>query len=76
MSTPMAKWKPTSCMRFWWKVEGIELLRSQGCPALPNSVSVPVVVISLGLVVDGAALLSPFGSSLGSESERLFEGEL
>ena len=52
-------------------VEGEELLQLRGCPAHPDLVFVPVLVLRVALESDGAAPLSPLGSSLDGESERV-----
>ena len=48
-----------------------EVDRPRGCLALPDSVSVLVLVLCVGLESGGDELLSPCDSSLDGESERL-----
>ena len=48
-----------------------EVDQPRGCLALPNSVSVLVLVLCVGLESGGDKLLSPCDSSLDGESERL-----
>ena len=57
-------------------VEGEELLQLRGCPAFPDSVSVPVLVLGVGLESDGVVPLSLLGSSLDGESERVAKEKL
>ena len=57
-------------------VEGKEVLQLRGCPAFPDSVSVPVLVLGVGLESDGVVPLSLLGSSLDGESERVAKEKL
>lgn len=52
-------------------MEGEELLWLRGCPTFPVSVSVPVLVLGVGLESDGAVLLSPPCSLLDGKSEKV-----
>ena len=52
-----------------------EVDRPRGCLALPNSVSVLVLVVCVGLESGGDEVLSPCDSSLDGEFEWLAEEE-